>query len=135
MSSHEPSMSSLVATHPTALRTGLAYLLALIIIAAGIFAAWYRTSYNVWPGQRADTRVHWCGRDYQQDGSPQTWRQVTAGTSYPVRAVGEYPPLGLTRQQLFAPIVPHAHLSSCATVVYLHASPAEYQPYSLLGGP
>ena len=80
MSSHEPSMSSLVATHPTALRTGLAYLLALIIIAAGIFAAWYRTSYNVWPGQRADTRVHWCGRDYQQDGSPQTWRQVTAGT-------------------------------------------------------
>jgi hypothetical protein len=116
-------------------RAVLAYLLALIIIAAGAFAAWYRTSYNVWPGQRADARVHWCGRDYQQDGSAQTWRQVTAGTSYPVRAVGEYPPLGLTRQELFAPIVPHAHLSSCATVVYLHASPAGYQPYSLLGGP
>ena len=128
-------MSSIAATRPTALRTGLAYLLVLIIFAAGGFAAWYRTSYNVWPGQRADTRVHWCGRDYQQQGSPQTWRQVTAGTSYPVRAVGEYPPLGLTRQELFAPIVPHAHLASCATVVYLRATPAKYLPYSLLGGP
>ena len=135
MSSYDPGASGIVATRRTPLRAGLAYLLALIIIAAGVFAVWYRASYNIWPGQRADTRVHWCGRDYQQDGSPQTWRQVTAGTSFPVRAVGEYPPLGLTRQELFAPIVPHAQLSSCATVVYLHASPGDYQPYSLLGGP
>jgi hypothetical protein len=128
-------MSAIVATRRAGLRAGLAYLLALIIIAAGVFALWYRASYNIWPGQRADTRVHWCDRNYQQDGSPQTWRQVTAGTSFPVRAVAEYPPLGLTRQELFAPIVPHAHLSSCATVVYLRASPDKYQPFTLLGGP
>jgi hypothetical protein len=116
-------------------RAGLAYLLALVIIAAAAFALWYRASYNIWPGQRADARVHWCQRNYQEDGSPQPWRQVIAETSYPVRAVGDYPPLGLTRQELFAPIVPHAQLSSCATVIYLRAGSAEYQPYSLLGGP
>ena len=135
MSSYDPGASGIVATRRTPLRASLAYLLVLIIVVAAVFAAWYRTSYNVWPGQGADTRVHWCGRNYQQNGSPQTWRQVTAGTSYPVRAVAEYPPLGLTRQELFAPIVPHAHLASCATVVYLRAPPAKYLPYSLLGGP
>ena len=127
--------SSIEATRRAGVRAGLADLLALVIVAAAAFAVWYRASYNIWPGQRADARVHWCERDYQEDGSPQPWRQVTAGTSYPVRAVGDYRPLGLTRQELFAPIVPHAQLSSCATVIYVRTAPSAYQPYSLLGGP
>jgi hypothetical protein len=132
---YEPGMSSIAVTRRARLRTGIAYALALIIIAAGVSALWYRAYYNIWPGQGAAARVHWCERNYQKGGPPQTWHQITAGTSFPVRAVGEYPPLGLTRRELFAPIVPHAQPSSCATVVYVRAGPGKYQSYVLLGGP
>jgi hypothetical protein len=35
----------------------------LTVLAAGGSAIWYRHTYNMWPGQDASTRVHWCGRD------------------------------------------------------------------------
>ena len=80
--------------------------------------------------------MHWCERDYQDNaGPPQTWAQVTAAWRVPVRAFGLYPPLGLPRQHLFAPVFPDAHPSSCATAIYLQTAPHRYQSYSLLGGP
>jgi hypothetical protein len=38
---------------------------ALVVVAVGILTLWYRQTYNVWPGQEASTRIHWCGRDFQ----------------------------------------------------------------------
>lgn len=106
------------------------------------FAVWYRQAYNVWPGEGASARVHWCGRDYETSGGrPQTWQQITSTAPLPVHAVGWYPPLGFSRQELFAPARPEAlRLSAspppvCATVVYLRTGPDEYQAYGLLGGP
>jgi hypothetical protein len=112
------------------------YLIVLAVFAAGGFVLWYRAYYNIFPGQDATARVHWCERDYQNDGGPpETWRQVTAEWRFPVRAVGRYPPLGWPGQQLFAAIYPGAQPGSCATVVYLRTGPDRYQSYSLLGGP
>jgi hypothetical protein len=112
------------------------YLVVLAVFAVGGFVFWYRAYYNIWPGQDATARVHWCERDYQNDGGPpQTWAQVTAGTRFPVRAAGRYPPLGLSGQQLFAAIYPGAQPGSCAVVVYLKTGQDRYQSYSLLGGP
>jgi len=112
------------------------YLIVLAVFAVGGFVFWYRAYYNIWPGQDATARVHWCERDYQNFGDPpQTWRQVTAGSSSPVRAVGRYPPLGWPGQPLFAEIYPGARPGSCALVVYLKTGPDTYQSYELLGGP
>jgi hypothetical protein len=116
-------------------------LLALALLAACVFTLWYRKAYNVWPGQGASARVHWCGRDYETGpGPPLTWRQITADQHLPIRPVGEYPPLGLSRRELLAPILParQAHVSPsgvCAVVIYLRAGPDRYKPYGLLGGP
>ena len=121
---------------PPLLPTVVYRALTLVIIAAGGCTLWYRSYYNIWPGQDATARVHWCERDYQNDGPPtETWRQVSAESRWPVRHVGRYPPLGFPGQELFAPIYPGAQPSSCATVVYVRIGPGKYQPYSLLGGP
>jgi hypothetical protein len=130
-------VSAIAATRRARLRAHVAYtLLVVILVAAGCFALWYRATYNVFPGQGASSRVHWCERDYQNDGSPaQSWQQISATTRFPIRAVGAYPPLGLSRQELFAAIYPGAHPASCATVVYLRVAPGRYRPYALLGGP
>jgi hypothetical protein len=120
---------------PTFRRDVTATVLTLIIFGAGGFVAWYRAIYYVWPGQGVGARVHWCGRDYQNDDDPlQTWPQISATTSLPIRAVGTYPPLGWSRQQLLAPIG-DATPYSCGTVLYLRAGPGKYQTYALLGGP
>lgn len=130
-------MSATAARQRPSLLSAVAYsVLTLVIIAAGGFALWYRAYYNIWPGQDATARVHWCERDYQDDGPPaQTWRQVSAGSRWPVRDVGRYPPLGFPGEELVAAIYPGARPSSCATVVYVRTGPGKYQPYSLLGGP
>jgi hypothetical protein len=112
------------------------WLVVLVVFAAGGFVFWYRAYYNIFPGQDATARVHWCERDYQNDGGPpETWRQVTAGWRFAVRGVGRYPPLGWPGQQLFAAIYPGAQPGSCATAVYLRTGSDRYQSYSLLGGP
>jgi hypothetical protein len=115
---------------------------ALVVVAAGIFALWYRQTYNVWPGQGASARVHWCGRDYQSfGGPPQTQRQISSREHFLIRPVGHYPPLALSRQQLFAAAVIGAQRASisppplCAMVVYLRTGPDQYRAYSLEGGP
>ncbi len=116
--------------------------LVLVVVAAGGVAVWYRQTYNVWPGQGVSARVYWCGRDYETGGgTPQTWQQISSRQRLPLHAVGQYPPLGWSRQELFAPAIPEAQRSSvsppppCAMVVYLRTSPGEYQAYGLLGGP
>ena len=116
--------------------------LALMIAAAGGTAIWYRQAYNVWPGQQASTRVHWCGRDYESFSSaPQTRQQISSREHFLIRPVGPYPPLGWSRQELFAAVVIGAQRRSvsppplCAMVVYLRTGPDEYQAYSLEGGP
>jgi hypothetical protein len=111
-------------------------LLTLVIVAAGFFVAWYRVTYNVWPVQGASSRVHWCERDYETGGGPgQSWQAITTGSRWPIRAVDWYPPLGWSRQQLFAPIFPGAQPGDCGTAVYLRTGPNAYQAYALLGGP
>jgi hypothetical protein len=117
-------------------RSIVASLLMLIIIAAFGFVFFYRAYYNILPGQEATARVHWCERDYQNDGPPtETWHQVTAENRVPVRAFGTYPPLGFSPQELFAAILFGAQPGSCTTVIYLRIGPDKYQSYSLLGGP
>jgi len=115
---------------------------ALVLIAAGIFALWYRKTYNVWPVQGASARVHWCGRNYESFGRPpQTRRQISSQEHLLIHPVGQYPPLALSRQELFAAVVIGAQRTSvsspplCAMVVYLRTSPDQYRAYSLEGGP
>jgi hypothetical protein len=116
--------------------------LALMVVAAGGIVVWYRQAYNVWPGQEASARVRWCGRDYESFSSaPQTRKQISAQEHFLIRPVGQYPPLGWSRQELFAAVVIGAQGISvsppplCAMVVYLRTGPDEYQAYSLEGGP
>jgi hypothetical protein len=115
-------------------------LTVMIVTALGL-AVWYRATFNIWPGQSVSSRLRWCGRDYDEyGGPPQTLRQISAGQSYPVRPVGQYPPLAFSSQELYAAVVPEAErqaagLDSCATVVYLRTGPDAYQAYGLLGGP
>jgi hypothetical protein len=128
-------MSAIAAEHRVGWRAQALFgVLTLALFAVVGFAGWYRSYYNIWPGQGVTARVHWCERDYQNTGgAPQTWRQVNAGA--PVRAFGTYPPLGIPREQLFAAIFPGAAPGGCATAVYLRTGPDRYQSYGLLGGP
>jgi hypothetical protein len=116
--------------------------LTLMVVAACGLAIWYRQAYNVWPGLGASARVHWCGRDYESfGGPPRTWQQITSQEPVPVHAVGRYPPLGWSRQELFAAASPRllplavSRSPVCAMVVYLRTGPDEYRAYSLEGGP
>jgi hypothetical protein len=128
----EPAIAPRPGRRPEVLYT----LIVLVMFAAVGFVFWYRATYNIFPGQDATARVHWCERDYQNLGDPpQTWAQITAKTPYPVRAAGRYPPLGWPGQELFAAIYPGAQPGSCAVVVYVRTGPDRYQPYVLLGGP
>ena len=132
-----------VSASTTGHRTRLPARIAVGILALAVVAAiWYRQTYKVWPGQEASARVHWCGRDYENfGGPPQTWRQISSQQRLPVRPVGQYPPLGWSRQELFAATIPQAQRASinppppCTMIVYLRTGPGHYQPYSLEGGP
>lgn len=112
-------------------------LLGLAVVAA----IWYRQTYDVWPGQEASARVHWCGRNYENSGGPpKTWQQLTSQERLPIRPVGRYPPLGLSRQDVFAATSPAPRASAsppppCPTTVYLRAGPDDYRTYNLQGGP
>ena len=109
-----------------------------VLALAIVFAGWYRWVYNVWPGQGASARVHWCGRNYEHFGGPgRSWRQISSQERRPIHAVGMYPPFGWSRQELFAATSPAALPSSapCTMVVYLRTGPNEYRAYTLLGGP
>jgi hypothetical protein len=76
--------------------------LALAAVTAAVAAVGYRQASNVWPGQAADARVHWCGRDYENfGGAPDTWQQMSAQEPFRVRLVAQYPPLGWSRRELF----------------------------------
>ena len=115
---------------------------ALVVVASGVFVLWYRSTYNVWPGQEASTRIHWCGRDYESfGGPPRTQQQISSQEHFLIRAVGQYPPLAWSPRELFAPVVSGAPRTSvgpppvCAMVVYLRAGPDMYQAYTLEGGP
>ena len=112
--------------------------IALAVAAAGI-ALWYRAVFHAWPGQQG-SRVHWCGRDYEYSGPPETWAQITAEERLPVRPVGGYPPF-LPQHELFAARIPDRQRFSvsppmvCAVLVYLRIGPDKYRVYSLEGGP
>lgn len=131
------------ATHGTRPATRItSAFLALAVLAAGGIATWYRQTYNVWPGQGASARVHWCGRDYENfGGPPQTWQHISSQQRSAISPVGQYPPLGWSRQELFAAVTSPAQRGSvspplpCAVIVYLRTGPGDYQPYSLEGGP
>lgn len=112
--------------------------LLAVAVVAGI---WYRQTYDVWPGQEASARVHWCGRNYENSGGPpKTWQQITSQERLPIRPVGKYPPLGLSRQELYA-ATPAAQRTSvsppppCPTTVYLRTGPDDYRAYSLQSSP
>jgi len=116
-------------------------LVAACLVGLG-FSAWYRETYGVFPGQGASQRLHWCGRDYQAlAGTAMTWRQISAQEPWPVHVVDLFPPLGFSKEALFASInpaiakMPPGGITSCTTVIYVRLGPNRYQPYSLLGGP
>jgi hypothetical protein len=106
------------------------------------FSAWYRQTYWVFPGQSASQRLHWCGRDYQAlPGAPMTWRQISAQEPWPVRVIGFFPPLGFSKEALYASVdpatakLPSGDVVSCTTAIYIRLGTNRYQPYNLLGGP
>src|SRR5689334_22523587 len=97
--------------------TEVAVLLTVVVVG---FILWYRTTYNVWPGQDASGRVHWCGRNYQYGGPPLTRRQAEAKAQFPpLHAEGSYPPLALSPDALLAATYPAGRkpVSICATLV------------------
>lgn len=109
----------------------------LTVVAAVGFTLWYRTTYNVWPGEGASGRVHWCGRNYQKAGAPLTRQQAEAQTQFrPLRAEGSYPPLALSPDALLAATYPadQKPVAICAPLVFLRTGPDSYKPYSLEGG-
>ena len=113
-----------------------AAVLLTVVVAVG-FTLWYRTTYNVWPGQGASGRVHWCGRNYQDAGPPLTRQQAEAQAQFPpLRAEGSYPPLALSPDALLAATYPadQKPAAVCATLVFLRTGPDSYKPYSLEGG-
>jgi hypothetical protein len=117
-------------------RQAVAWAVYALLFTVGGFTLWYRGTYNVLPGQSADARVHWCNRNYDNDGVPaQSLRQIEAGATSPVRVVGNYPPLALHREQLLAEVYRGPHTYSCAIVVYLRTGPDQYTGYELSGGP
>jgi len=129
-------MSAVAAPRAERRREVLAWALIAVLAGACAFAVWYRGTYNVFPGQSASSRVHWCGRDYDSYGAPvQSLRQVEAGAGAPVRVVGTYPPLALRPSRLIAGEDPGPHTHSCAVVVYLRTGPDQYTQYELSGGP
>lgn len=109
--------------------------LAAAVVAGG-FTVWYRATYHVFPGQQVP-RVHWCGRDYQDEGPAQTWRRISDLERSPIRAVGQYPPLVWWGQELLAlsPRMVHEPGEPCAMVVYLRTGQGDYRAYVLEGGP
>ena len=123
-------------------RQAAARAIILGLIAAGGLAVWYRATYHMWPGTGIPSVVHWCGRDYENFGGvPQPWQQISSQQRLPICPVGQYPPLGWSRQALFAATTPSAQRADisppppCAMIVYLRTRPGGYQPYSLEGGP
>jgi hypothetical protein len=116
-------------------RQAVAWALYALLFAVGGFTLWYRATYNVFPGQSADARVHWCNRDYDDDAPTLSLQRVEAGASWPVRVVGNYPPLALHRDQLLAEVYPGPHTHSCAVTVYLRTGSDRYAGYELSGGP
>jgi hypothetical protein len=120
-------------------RRGIQILAIVLVVAAAGIALWYRAAFHAWPGQQV-SRVHWCGRDYESSGPPETWAQVTAEERLPVRPVGAYPPF-LSQGELFAARIPDKKRFSvsppmvCSVLVYLRIGPDRYQVYSLEGGP
>ena len=109
--------------------------LGVVIVLCAVLAGtlFYRTIYNVWPGQGAGGRVEWCGRHYDGDGGgpAESLRQIQATYDASYRVVGDYPPLGLAPSQVVArgcgPLVP--------TVIFLSVGPDRYVSYGLSGGP
>jgi hypothetical protein len=110
-----------------------------LLLIGALAAVWYRATYHVFPGMVPGV-VHWCGRDYETEGEPETWAQVTAQEKpRRVRVVGTYPPIfGLSRP-LLAAAAPGARPPGpgqpCAMIVYVRTAPDRYQSYSLEGGP
>lgn len=110
--------------------------LAIALVAAIAATSWYRSIYHVWPGQAAGSRVHWCGRDYENDQGPrsaETLRQAQAGSSLPLRVAAGYPPLWSSQQLLAVSMA--GQPATCPTVVFLKTGQDSYLPYNLLGGP
>lgn len=110
--------------------------LAAVLVVAAVAAVWYRGTYYVWPGQTAGSRLHWCGRDYENDQGPaaaETLRQAEADSALPLRVAAGYPPLGPRQQLLAVPMT--GQPAACPTVVFLKTGPDSYLPYGMLGGP
>lgn len=111
----------------------LGVLVLLGALLAGAGTLWYRTTYNVWPGQGAGSRAEWCGRYYDGGGGGPaiSLRQIQATYEASYHVVGDYPPLGLTKSHVVArgcgPIVP--------TVIFLSVGADQYVAYGLSGGP
>jgi hypothetical protein len=101
---------------------------AAVLVVAGVAALWYRATYYTWPGAPALSRIHWCGRDYEDEGSGRR-------PSGPLELVGHYPPIS-PRQDLYMSPGDATHAStSCTVVLYLKVSPTEYRIFALEGGP
>jgi hypothetical protein len=134
---HDDEAVAAASVRGARLRIWTGAIVTLVVVGAACFTFWYRTVYNVMPGQGASDRVHWCGRDYEYEGAPLTRQQAWSQAGRPPQAEGSYPPLGLSRDELLAATYPDRQRlsTSCATLVFLRTGPDSYKPYSLEGGP
>jgi hypothetical protein len=126
-----------ITTHRSRLSRWTHAAVLLAAVGAVFLTVCYRTVYNTWPGQSASGRVHWCGRDYEYQGPPETRQQASSQGKALLQAEGAYPPLAWTRDELFAVVNPTGQhpSTSCTTVLFLHTGPDTYAPYALEGGP
>jgi hypothetical protein len=114
---------------------------ALVVLAGGGFAVWYRSAYHVWPGEGIPSRIHWCGRDYERGPGPAmsgaAARKALGGPLEPVMSV---PPID--SHELYAtrddaaqqPAQRAGRSPGCATLVVLRTGDDAYLVYELQGG-
>ena len=116
----------------------VAGIVLLVLLAAGGWAAWYRSTYHLWPGESIPPRIHWCGRDYDRGSGPAVpigeAGQALGGTP---RIVARVPPLrphdvlAATTEVEVRRQDPSA--TGCATVIALRLAPGRFLLYALQG--
>jgi hypothetical protein len=113
-------------------------LVLAVLLAAGGWAAWYRSTYHLWPGESIPPRIHWCGRDYDHGIGPAvSIAEVRQAIGGPPRIVMRVPPLrphdvlAATTEREVRRQDPAA--TGCATVIALRLSPGRFLLYELQG--
>jgi len=102
---------------------------ALVVLAGGGWAVWYRSTYHVWPGEGIPPRIHWCGRDDERGPDPAmsgaAARKALGGPLQPVMRV---PPIDSHELYASAHDAPSSSFVPAATPTWSTSSRAVCDP-------